>query len=168
MTAARPALDWLRMRAQAVLSSEPGSLLPLYQECSTCCRQLRLDPDLAAEVTQGFAQEYLEGRLRVSDPLCRSWVRIYVLRAAGKLRRRHARESSLREDPVATPAVRSEAILESCLESLPAKMRRALELRHLEAKRTSQAARELGMSAGAYRVLCTRARAMVRERRKSL
>ena len=148
-------------------SPEPGALLSLYAECSTCCRQLRMDPDLAAEVAQRFALEYLEGRLRIPDP-CRGWLRTYAMRAAIKLRRRPVRETCLHEDPEARQVTPSDACLEACLSALPGKMRRALELRHLESMPTGQAARALGMTAGAYRVLCTRARTLVRERGKSL
>ena len=80
-----------------------------------------------------------------------------------RIRRREQREARLIDDPPASWQEPNASPILDALQQLPWKMRRALELRHLKSLTTREAAQELGVSSGAYRTLCTRARKRLRE-----
>jgi len=145
-------------------SPEPGNLERLLEECRRHCLRRGLTPDTADEVVQILALSALQGGCR--DIRHRAaWLNGFVWRTLTRLRSRESREGPILSEPAATVSVGESAQAQELLNQLPGLMRRALELRYLQSRSTVEAAHELGMSQVAFRVLCSRARAALRERK---
>jgi RNA polymerase sigma-70 factor (ECF subfamily) len=122
-------------------------------------------PDVAAEATQeAFVRAYPRWwRLsRYQNPA--AWVQRVAINVRRDLersdKRRQAIVASIEVDNPATPAV--DARVDSAVSSLPTQQQRAIRAYYNEGLSTSEAADQLGISAGAIRFHLSQARASLR------
>lgn len=162
-------LDSLVVRTAFDPSAHPNpsggvlnSLTEFLKECRKTCERRRLPQDEVDDIVQHLALCVLEGKC--NDIRHRTaWLNGFVWRTLTRMRTRQSRVDQLLHEPAATEAAHDFAEPSELLRRLPARMRRALELRYLESRSTAESADELDMSPASYRVLCSRARAALRQ-----